>query len=128
MSRAPAIHRQVNAFGKPRTFGCDAQCGKAWGINHRPKEILGDGSDPDDCAYLADGELGDAPVDPGTYEGGHAKPVLPDERLNRWCFRECERSACAETLEGIVLPDLGRRLYNRLSRQREADARDAAGA
>lgn len=77
---------------------CDGNCRKAWGINSRPKNQLS--ADEDDYEYLADGELGDAPVNPGTYEGGDAKPTNYSDpaRQNRWCVRECER--CAMTAPG----------------------------
>jgi hypothetical protein len=54
-------------------LACDGDCDRAWGHNwHGPK--------------------GDkAPADPGTYEGDHAKPA--DKCHNKWCARECERSA-----------------------------------
>lgn len=60
-------------FGRPIWLACDGECGQAWGHNwHGVKEAQ-------------------APADPGTYEGGHAKPT--DKRHNKWCARECERSA-----------------------------------
>jgi len=109
------IHREIVSFGRPVILACDANCAKAWGHNGgRPRESFGD--DPDDFAYHADHEVGEAPVDPGTYEGGDAKPTAPAHRLNRWCSRECERSTHARTLDGVRLPDFGRRLYNIPSR------------
>jgi hypothetical protein len=106
----PTITKQVIAFGEPTIIGCDAQCSKAWGINNRPRHQLSE--DHDDYAFLADGELGEAPEDPGTYEGGHAKPTHPDERLNKWCFRECERCASARAGQPLKYPNLLVRLYN----------------
>ena len=106
----PIITKQVIAFGEPTLLGCDARCSKAWGINNRPRHQLSE--DPDDYAFLADSELGEAPEDPGTYEGGHAKPTQPDERLNKWCFRECERCASARAGEPLKYPNLLARLYN----------------
>lgn len=85
-------------------------CHKAWGINNRPKEQLSD--DDDDYAFLADSELGEAPEDPGTYEGGHAKPTRAEDRLNKWCFRECERSCIAKRGEALTPPDFSKRLFN----------------
>jgi len=76
-------------FGQQAKVKCDRNCKKAWGINNRPRKQLSD--DPDDYVYLPDSELGIAPEDPGTYEGGIAKPSTPDEFPNKWCVRECER-------------------------------------
>ena len=83
---------RITAYGKPMLLACDGVCEKAWGINSREKRMLSD--NPDNYESLADGELGNAPEDPGTYEGGHAKPT--DRRHNKWCFRECERSISGE--------------------------------
>lgn len=110
MTRLPVIHKRILAYGEPAVLACDARCDKAWGINNRPKAQLSE--DDDDYAFLSDGELGTAPINPCTYEGGHSKPQLMEERLNKWCFRECERSATAPTLDDISLPDLGHRVYN----------------
>jgi|SRR6478672_703304 len=102
---------RIKAFGEEMVLACDGKCQKAWGINNRPS-ISFDENDPDDSAYLADDELGDAPVDPGTYEGGHGKPTNPVH--NKWCFRECERSsACeVENFPSMVLSDFSKRRYN----------------
>ncbi len=59
-------------FGKNVILSCDGKCDKAWGINWIGKKIK------------------PAPIDPGTYEGGHPKPI--DKKHNKWCARECERS------------------------------------
>jgi hypothetical protein len=84
---------------------CDAKCDKAWGINNRPRVQLSD--DEDDYEFLADDELGAAPVDPGTYEGGHAKPDEVPEKHNKWCARECERSVLLDGLgHGRFQPEL----------------------
>jgi hypothetical protein len=91
-------------------LACDGNCKKAWGINCRPK-IDFDPYDPDDYAFLADNELGDAPVDPGTWEGGHGKPSGPHE-MNKWCARECERSGIFEPCEAVELSDYSVRVYN----------------
>lgn len=124
------IHKNIIYFGKPCVLACDAQCHKAWGINNRPRVYMHDPTltvypndehhyppdmdeyNGDDYAYLADGELGDAPIDPGTTEGFQPKPTEPEERLNKWCARECERSDIADTLDDIELDDLSIRLYN----------------
>lgn len=111
---APApIARRIIYFGQPGAVVCDARCDKAWGLHNRPSVWLS--TDPDDYAFLADHELGEAPDDPGTYEGGHAKPTDPSERLNKWCIRECERSRISQTGRGdemIEAPSFSRRLYN----------------
>lgn len=103
------IAKAITYFGKPCAVACDAQCSKAWGINSRPRINF---DDNDDFAYYADHELGIAPADPDTYEGGQGKPEHPDERLNKWCVRECERSRLGELGELIVLDDFSKRLYN----------------
>jgi len=50
----------------------------------------------DHFVYLPDSSLGIAPADPGTEEGGVRKPQHPDDRLNKWCVRACERCVIAE--------------------------------
>jgi hypothetical protein len=67
-------------------------------VSCRPKEQLSD--DEDDVVYLADGELGEAPANPGTYEGGYGKPKTSTAFPTKWCLRECERCAFA----GVNLP------------------------
>lgn len=79
----------ITYMGQPAKVRCDGNCKKAWGRNNRPLDQHSD--NPDDFEYLADGELGEAPDDPGIYEGGHAKPGSPAEFPNKWCVRECER-------------------------------------
>lgn len=126
------ITKDITYFGKPCTLACDGNCAKAWGINHRPEIYLDDPEqkpygegftehrypqedvdwDMDDTCYLADNELGTAPIDTGIYEGGHAKPQTEAERLNKWCARECERSVIVDRGEQIVLPDYSVRRYN----------------
>lgn len=123
------IHKNIVYFGKPCVLACDANCQKAWGINNRPRIYLTDPTltvypidrqhypddeniDPDDTAMLADGELGDAPIDPGTYEGDHGKPFDESDMLNKWCARECERSDIADFLDDIELRDFSQRVYN----------------
>ena len=96
-------------FGQPVTVACDGLCGKAWGISSRPKQQFGE--DPDDVVWLSDGELGDAPADPGTYEGGHGKPTGP-HAMNKWCSRECERSKVEDRGKPIKLHDFTQRVYN----------------
>lgn len=107
-------------FGGVRTtLACDGGCRKAFGVSRRPRVRLSD--DPDDYAFLADPEVGEAPTDPGTYEGGCGKPTdyADPRRQNRWCVRECERSELIE--QGpVVLPDYSRRLYNQPWKHPEA--------
>ena len=107
------IARQITYFGQQAVVACDARCDKAWGIRGRPRVALSD--DEDDYAYLADGELGEASADPGDYEGGHAKPIHPGERLNKWCVRACERCAMSKAgkaTEVIETPDFSNRFLN----------------
>jgi hypothetical protein len=108
-------------FGQPATIACDAKCEKAWGIQLRPRHyFVPEEQDPDDYAFLADGELGQAPKDTGNYEGGDAKPRSPDQRLNKWCARQCER--CKITPPGspdikLELHDFSKRLANKPARR-----------
>jgi hypothetical protein len=99
--------RLITYFGKTVVVGCDGKCDKAWGINNRPSVQIS--ADDDDYAFLADDELGTAPENPGTYEGGYGKDPLS---LNKWCVRECERHAICEVHEDPKLPDYSKRLYN----------------
>lgn len=103
-------------MGSAAVLACDGNCAKAWGIQQRPKVEL-DPADEDDVAWLADDELGEAPADPGTREGGHGKPVSPDA-MNKWCARECERSDLAPTVETVRLHNFAQRLFNKPSKHR----------
>lgn len=105
------IAKVVYYFERPIVLVCDARCDKAWGVSQRPRVAL-DPSDPDDKAWLADDELGTAPVNPGTYEGIDGKPNGPDWRLNRWCARECERCVHGKPGEIVQPRDWSRRMYN----------------
>jgi hypothetical protein len=110
------IEKLITFCGQPAKVACDGNCGKAWGINKRPCVLLSP-TNVDDYAWLADDELGEAPADPGTREGGHAKPlvVTGPEDLNKWCVRECERcemSPPGKSDERLGLRDFSRRLYN----------------
>lgn len=103
----------ITYFGQRARVVCDRQCSKAWGVCSRPQLQLSE--DEDDFAYLADGELGEAPADPGTYEGGIGKPLTPDAFPTKWCVRECERCAMSEPgqyEEELALPDFSVRCYN----------------
>lgn len=104
------FEKKITYFGQTAIVSCDAKCDKAWGINNRPKVYLKDEDEyPDDFYYLADGELGTAPIDPGTYEGNDGKPddARSAEDMNRWCVRECERCS----LNGPI-NDFSKRVYN----------------
>jgi hypothetical protein len=115
------IVKRLSFAGQAATHACDGRCDKAWGINSRPSApSRGErrhAADPDDYAFLADDELGTAPVNPGTYEGGDAKPVDakgPDD-INKWCVRECERawiSSPGQPDAAPELPDFSARHYN----------------
>ena len=66
------MQTKIIFFGQKVLLICDAKCDYAWGINwYGPK-------------------IPPAPEDPGTYEGGYAKPL--NKTHNKWCARECERS------------------------------------
>ena len=111
MTHPLPIIKRITFFDTPAAVGCDGKCNKAWGANTRPKVQISD--DPDDFAYMADHELGEAPEDPGTYECDDAKPTNPEDRLNRWCVRECERSAMTNPDGDMTeLPDFSSRRYN----------------
>jgi hypothetical protein len=84
----------INFCGQPMKVVCDRQCDKAWGMNTRPTMQLS--PNEDDWAWLPDHLLGEAPADPGTYEGSDGKPESPDDFPNRWCVRECERCEKSE--------------------------------
>lgn len=106
--------------GSPVVIACDGKCTSAFGINSRPHVQLSDNED--DHADLADHELGIAPIDPGTYEGGEAKPTDYEDpkRQNKWCARECERSVLVDGSGAIVeLPDYRGRVFN-IPRSRDA--------
>ncbi len=127
----PKHTKRITFFGQPATVGCDGQCHKAWGSDGRPRVLLSINDDnEDDYAYLADHELGAAPVDPGTTEGNDGKPLSAASFPNRWCVRACERSRMTSPGEVDVplkLNDFTRRVCNRYSRQDDADAAHARG-
>lgn len=117
-------------FWEPIVLACDGNCGKAWGGSNRPRlyrtvngtyEQVEDSFDEsvvpdgDDFCYLADDELGEAPADPGTYEGipWEGKPAFAqDDKHNKWCARACERCEMESSLEDVELHDFTKRLYN----------------
>lgn len=92
------LQKEIKWFRDQCILACDGKCHKAWGINNRPKRQLSE--DEDDYEYLSDNELGEAPENPGTYEGGQGKNP---ESLNKWCARECERSKIFDMNEQIAL-------------------------
>ncbi len=104
------IAKQIIFCGDIQILACDAVCTKAWGSNKRPRLQLS--AHEDDYEYLADSELANAPQDPGTTEGPHGKPQTPEERLNKWCCRECERSVMVAPNEDFQLPDFSLRIRN----------------
>ena len=124
------LQKDIQYFGSPATVVCDENCKKAWGGIDRPKayNIFGEykrlsdaqvndlsmrkGFDIDDWAYLADDELGTAPDNPGTYEGGESKPTDDLYKLNKWCVRACERSETFDRNEDFELRNLSKRFYN----------------
>lgn len=81
--------KKIKFCGVDVILSCDGKCSKAWGMNSRPRDTDGE--------YLSDDDLPDAPIDPGTYEGGDAKPASPAD-MNRWCARECERSCIVDAV------------------------------
>jgi hypothetical protein len=98
--------KKIVYFGEVARVACDELCVKAWGIVSRPRDETG-------RAFLADSELPEAPADPGTYEGGHGKPMSAASFPNKWCVRECER--CRMTPLGHpddlpALPDFSKRV------------------
>lgn len=102
----------ITYFGQKSKVACDEKCHKAWGINSRPR-IEANENDLYDAELLSDEELGLAPVDPGTYEGGDAKPTSKPEMLNKWCVRECERCVMSRPGEAdlpLTLPDFSKRI------------------
>ncbi len=88
------LKKEITWFGRKCTLACDGKCEKAWGINSRPSQ--GD-------TFKKDEELGIAPEDPGTYEGGQGK--CPGS-LNKWCARECERSEIFEKDEEVKIKNI----------------------
>jgi hypothetical protein len=111
--KPPLLQKQI-VFGTPAVLCCDGRCDKAWGISGRPKRYLSEDNE-DDHIYLKDIVLGTAPDPSHTVtfsEGGHMKPSASrlrkgdDERLNKWCARQCERSAIVRKGEPLHAPNL----------------------
>jgi hypothetical protein len=109
----------ITYFGQRAKVKCDRKCGKAWGRNSRPKEQLSD--NVDDVMWFSDRDLGIAPTDPRTYEGGVGKPLSPDEFPQKWCVRECERCVMSnpgEYNKPLELPDWKAPVFNMHYRKR----------
>lgn len=113
------LKKDIMYCAQDAVLACDGKCEKAWGINVRARVDLG--SDPDDYYWPADSELGDAPADPGTYEGGHGKPDAEHKLESKWCARECERSGLYKPGEPVVLRDFSKRVYNIKSHEPKED-------
>ena len=105
------IFKTVVYFGREKIIACDKQCEKAWGITNRPKINLSK-TDEDDYAFLSDNELGIAPIDATIYEGGDGKPNKSEEKLNKWCIRQCERCYIGEINKSPNLVDFSVRVNN----------------
>ena len=97
------IKKDIIYFGGAFVLFCDEKCNKAWGICSRENVQISD--DEDDVEWLTDDELGEAPEDPGTYDGGHAKPTCDADKLNKWCCRTCERSEMIEKKKTVNFTD-----------------------
>lgn len=111
---------QIKYRGAPALIVCDGKCEKAWGVNGRKDDLIiaYDENEPDDIAYKADHEIGIAPKDTGTYEGGEGKPSVPGEH-NKWCARECERSRLIRPGEEISCWDFSSRFHNQPAKHPE---------
>ena len=110
------MQKLITYCGRKMILVCDGKCDKAWGVSSRPKIQLSD-SDENDYCFLADDELEIAPENPLTYEGFdmEGKPQTNEEKMNRWCARECERSSINDLLSvEIEIKDFSKRRYNYL--------------
>jgi hypothetical protein len=104
------LTKTIPYCGKEMIFACDKKCNKAFGINGREKKQLSD--DEDDYQYLTDSEVGNAPQCMGTWEGGDGKPLTIAEAPNKWCVRECERSALIEEGDSQTINDFNFPVFN----------------
>ena len=104
------IVKRIIYFDHPTVLICDGRCSKAWGINERPKIMLS--NDEDDYEFLSDDELGEAPREVDTWEGGDTKPQRREERMNKWCARACERSTIVKDNEDFKILDFNTRVRN----------------
>lgn len=103
----------IRYCGQTAKVNCDGNCKKAWGSSTRPKIQIS--NNINDYAFLADNELGIAPVDPETYEGECSKPDSSNSFPNKWCVRECER--CSISMPGefaspLELKCFDKRVFN----------------
>ena len=118
------LSRAITYCGRDAVLACDGKCSKAWGINGGRPKISFDPKDPDDYAYLPDQDVGEAPDQSDIGEGGHGKPRHPEDRLNKWCARECERSSILSgddmASPADHLPDFSNLHYNMPSRHPES--------
>lgn len=117
-----ALLTEISYCGQKVLTTCDHRCEKAWGINGRSYfadrdkcQISFDDNEPDDIAYPPDHEVGDAPRNPGTYEGGQGKPMHPEVH-NKWCVRECERCEFIDPDKPITVRDFSHTRYNMCNR------------
>ncbi len=115
MKILPVYEKTIIYFGQPMKVGCDGKCHKAWGIQGRPRIRVG--KDEDDVVFLSDLELGMAPEEPGTWEGFEmcGKPTYSEDKLNKWCVRNCERcerSEIGQPEQELELPNWDERMYN----------------
>jgi hypothetical protein len=106
------IQKEILYCGVRAVLACDGRCDKAWGINGRPRLrfVASDDNFDDDYIFASDDSLGTAPGPGDTVgfsEGGDTKPSATRHNeptmLNKWCARECERSALVP-VGGAVRP------------------------
>lgn len=121
------LTKRIRFFGAEQNLSCDGRCDKAFGINGRPRIMFS--ADPDDHVFKGDSEVGTAPP-PGQTVGiaegeclkPSATPLSDPAVMNKWCVRECERSALTSLDEPIELPNMDAPTPNLAAR------RDANGA
>jgi hypothetical protein len=107
------MEKLIMYCGQKAKIACDEKCNKAWGWNTRPKIKISDKED--DFAWLSDEELDEAPINPGTYEDGIAKPIYKEHIPNKWCVRECERCKMSRPNQWdkpLILDDFSKRIFN----------------
>lgn len=106
---------EIRWFDKQCLVVCDRRCDKAWGHNgHRP--AISESDDADNIVWLADTEVGIAPIESQVLEGGDGKPTEPPAQHNKWCVRECERSNVVRRNEIITCLDWSKRVFNQPSK------------
>lgn len=117
------LQKDIIFFGDQCTVACDGRCDKAWGIQGRPRHrFQPEDVDPDDYVYIGDDALGTAPPPYQTEiisEGLNIKPSAVAHSdgtlLNRWCTRQCERSAIVDRGDPVVVPDMRTPAWNKPS-------------